>query len=578
MKRVVAIWLLASVALVGAVRVAIAVPESCRPPTAIEVDDAIAGAVGWFATNQREDGRWVYRYDTLEPRDLGGYEWVRHAGVLLSLEQAASRARPVVAQRAAVTADAGWRAIERQYRNFGTGEPSKLAVDGTSSVTGGAALTGIALAERRLRKGDVSLDPTLLAFARFVAAQVQRDGSVLNRVNMETGIGVAESYSPFATGQALFLLASVRAITGTREFDEEIARIIAYVSTERAAREGFVPDVSDHWSAYAMQVLEADAPGFLSDLATIAFVRKQIGITGVQVRYESQRTNSHLNRWTRGRQTLGAGLGTLGEALGAWRRVVPNHPALAKHSGWLDERLACVAGLLVERQITDAEARLVAGGTVARGAWTQFGITQMDDQQHALSALLAARDIDLDAPNAPRRSPVPEHAWLAVLLAIAVLNPARLVRRHVSCDGTKVSIVGVAVLGTAAALGGPLIRAIDVSAATAAVGAGCAVVVASLASLIVTAFKGENETASRTDLLLNGLLRPETLLLAVAFGAGGWGWEWSLATALVVAVATTISSPLRVVKPNVHAWASTLFACCAIALGIALVVDAAYAV
>ena len=37
------------------------------------------------------------------------------------------------------------------------------------------------------------------------------------------------------------------------------------------------------------------------------------GIFGPQVRYASQRTESWFTHRTRGRQTLGAGLGTLGE-------------------------------------------------------------------------------------------------------------------------------------------------------------------------------------------------------------------------------------------------------------------------
>jgi hypothetical protein len=44
--------------------------------------------------------------------------------------------------------------------------------------------------------------------------------------------------------------------------------------------------------------------------------------------------------------------------------------------------------VLVDRQVSgDEENRL------ARGAWFDDGYTQMDDQQHAIAALLGAREV-----------------------------------------------------------------------------------------------------------------------------------------------------------------------------------------
>jgi len=576
--KVVTVWLIACVAVFGVVRSAVAIPEHCGDVSASEIDTAIAEGIAWFERNQEKSGVWLYRYDTANDDDLGGYNWVRHAGVLLSLEQTARFVTSDVGEQAARIADRGWLPIRRNYQTVILNGERTTAMKSSSSATGGTALTGIALSERRVRTQDASLDPTLKRMARFVAAQVQEDGSVLNDVNLDTGESVPGSYSPFATGQTMFLMARVREITKTDEFDSKIKAIIRYLATERAAREGYVPDVSDHWGAYGMAVLATSGPEFLTDRATVEFVRKQLGIAGIQVRYESQRTNDGLNRWTRGRQTLGAGLGTLGEAIGAWEQVVTLQPELRTQQPWLQERLWCVSDLLVQRQITPGQSLSLPNPNASRGAWIQFGITQMDDQQHAVSAMVAARNISLDAPNAPRRAPIPENALLVVLAAIALLNPARLVQRGASCSRIRMSVIGIGVLGVLTVLGGPILRALDVSAATAIVGSGAAVVVTMLVALIAQLRRQKSEAGSDIDYLLNGVLRPEILLLALSVGAGGQGWTWIVTAAFVVSASMFVPRKWAEKNSHVLTWGVQLLTICALVLGIALIVDGVYAI
>jgi hypothetical protein len=576
--RVVVAWLAACIGVFALARGAVALPEHCGDVTKEQIDGAIARGVSWFEGNQLNDGKWLYRYNVETDENLGGYNWVRHAGVLLSLEQTARYVNTEVGETAAEVADRGWPAIEANYRNVQIGDIETIAMESSSSATGGTALTGIALAERRIRTGDTSLDNDLLKMARFVAAQVQTDGSVLNEVDLKAGIGKGESYSPFATGQTLFLLAQARAISKTQEFDTEITAIIRYLSTERALREGYVPDVSDHWGAYGMAVLTETAPQFLVDRHVVEFVRKQLGIAGIQVRYESQRTNDGLNRWTRGRQTLGAGLGTLGEAIGAWQIVVANQPVTREQQPWLHERLYCVAELLVDRQISDKDAEELPNPLSARGAWAQFGITQMDDQQHAISAMIAARNVNLDAPNAPRRTPVPENALLVVLSAIAILNPGRLSQRSASCSGIRMSMIGTGVLIGLSAVGGPILRALNVSAATFIVAAGVTGLVTALVAFVMQLRSRSDSLSSNIEFLLYGILRPETLMLSIAVGAGGQGWTWSITIAVALTVTMLVSPAWTAENSSVVAWFSRLFMVATIVLGIALIVDGVYAV
>ena len=126
-----------------------------------------------------------------------------------------------------------------------------------------------------------------------------------------------------------------------------------------------------------------------------------------QVRYESQRTNRFPTTLTRGRQTLGAGLGTIGEGLANLASLsgsaglaslsgaagLPAPAGLAGQRDVLVERADCVAGMLVDRQLDAARAASAPAPDRAAGAWYQFGVTQMDDQQHALSALLLVGDL-----------------------------------------------------------------------------------------------------------------------------------------------------------------------------------------
>jgi uncharacterized MnhB-related membrane protein len=202
----------------------------------------------------------------------------------------------------------------------------------------------------------------------------------------------------------------------------------------------------------------------------------------------------------------------------------------------------------------------------------------MDDQQHAVSAMVAARNISLDAPNAPRRAPIPENALLVVLAAIALLNPARLVQRGASCSRIRMSVIGIGVLGVLTVLGGPILRALDVSAATAIVGSGAAVVVTMLVALIAQLRRQKSEAGSDIDYLLNGVLRPEILLLALSVGAGGQGWTWIVTAAFVVSASMFVPPKWAEKNSHVLTWGVQLLTICALVLGIALIVDGVYAI
>ena len=124
-------------------------PSSSRPSSAAtrrqaELSAAADAAVGWFVSNQRDDGAWLYRYDRDTDTDVGGYNITRHAGVTMSLEQAAGAAL-AESEAAAASAERGieW-ALDRMYDGPGW---RAFAGEGDGQFGSGAS----ALLDRRPR-------------------------------------------------------------------------------------------------------------------------------------------------------------------------------------------------------------------------------------------------------------------------------------------------------------------------------------------------------------------------------------------------------------------------------------------
>jgi hypothetical protein len=355
-----------------AVVAAAAHPESCPTVSAAEVWAAAQAGVDWVGANQALDGRFLYRYDRAEHEAQPGYNYVRHAGTLLALEQGAAAGL----EGAAETAAAGFAFVEDHLTELPDGRTAFTA------DTGGTGLLVAALVERRRRTGDESNDELLQDLGRFLEGTVTDEGAIVARWDLETDEPVADTRSPFFTGEILWALARLHAEFPDGGWDVPARRVSTYLATERDDAERRLPPVSDHWGAYAWDEIAA-WPAPLTD-DELAYAERQAGLFGLQVRYESQRRESGLARLTRGPHALPAGLGTVGEGLGGIRRLAGREPHLDVDHEDLDDRLTCVAGMLTERQTHSDDPRL-------DGAWFRADdVTQLDDQQHAVSALLAA--------------------------------------------------------------------------------------------------------------------------------------------------------------------------------------------
>lgn len=389
MSRALAAQLLLAVGL----RVLVLQPERCPAPDLAGVEGAIDAAVGWFGANHLGDGRWRYRYDITEDVDLGGYNIVRHAGVLVALEQAAAAG----VGGAAEAADAGWPFVEARLRpvDAGTAFVDDADPAGTARAdTGASALATSAWTYRLQRQGVPvgAAPPALVGLGRLLVAQVEPSGAVAGARALLAHRRIPER-SRFTTGEVSWALQRLAHQLPGQGFDEPAARTLRYLVAERDRVERWFPAIADHWAAYALD--DVADPGALPE-QTARYRATLAGRFAVQVRWESQRrTGSRFSSLTRARPATGAAIGTLGEGLG---RLATSAPVVARDG--LQRQLGCAAGLLVARQVRD-EAGAFPAPARAAGSWPAGGITQMDDQQHALSALLVYRSLRTTPPPSP---------------------------------------------------------------------------------------------------------------------------------------------------------------------------------
>ena len=170
-------------------------------------------------------------------------------------------------------------------------------------------------------------------------------------------------------------------------FNEAALSVRRYLVEDRDRVERPWPIVSDHWGAYGFETMGRwpSAPRYTAIEET--WLDRQLGLFGLQVRYESQRQGG-VTRLTRGPIALAAGVGTLGEGLGNHVLELHRRDARPDDLSLLMERADCAAALLVDRQVDVTDASSDSEPERTFGAWFRLGDTQMDDQQHALSALL----------------------------------------------------------------------------------------------------------------------------------------------------------------------------------------------
>ncbi|MET0144315.1 MAG: hypothetical protein ABW328_05965 [Ilumatobacteraceae bacterium] len=437
---------------------ALAPPEHCPRPTTASLQQSADAAVQWFVRNQHDDGTWLYEYDADDQSASDDYNLVRHAGAIMGLYQSAAAG----IDGALASADRGLGWVEdRLIEHDGW---TALASGGRAPV-GGTALLVAGLAERRVLSGDDANDDLMQSLGRFLVAQTESSGAVVAQFDTVAMAPVADSRSKYYTGEAYWALARLHLLFPDAGYGEVADRVGNYMATARDDVEGHWPPIPDHWVAYGLAETvtfpERDPARPLTD-AELAYARRQAGLFGSQVRWVSQQAGpwGPLVRGTK--VPRGGGYGVVGEALTGLWRVAEADERLADARAPLAARATCIAGLATAVQHHEA------GEPRTDGAWFIDGVTRMDDQQHAVSALLRTQAV-VETPDGHGHDA--PSAWLWGLALVATFNPLFVAlavpsrpRRSESATLAAVGgALGGAIVLAAAALSGPLLEALGVS-------------------------------------------------------------------------------------------------------------------
>ena len=371
----IAAWLVAATGVV----VLVARPEECPAITPADAQQGIDAAVKWLEVNQHPNGGWQYRYNRATRTDLGGYNYARHSGAVLALYQAGDTA----------TADRGVSfALDRLHREhgwaaFGTGD---------SFDVGASALLVDALGQRRLDTGDPKYDQVMADLGRFLVSMTEPNGKV--QADWRPSTQTASGTLAFYTGEAWFALSRLERLFPDAGWREPAERIGRYVMLHRDDAENIYPPTSDHWGSYAMdETLHWKSPPSAEFVHLMDdYVKRLVGVFGVQTRFESQRTGAGLSLVLRGHPTLPAGLGTIGEGMAALARYEGTRGRTDEQAKIMT-RISCVNGRLLARQVTGT------GDPHADGAWFHSDVTQVDDQQHPVESLVGFVHLASTASN-----------------------------------------------------------------------------------------------------------------------------------------------------------------------------------
>ena len=588
MRPATRVWRAAlGLALLIAIAVAVvAPPERCPSVTVAGLQESAQSAVDWFVRNQAVDGTWLYLYDADDDSTSSEYNYVRHAGVVMGLYQAADAGLP----GALASADRGteW-ALRRLTQRDGW---AAFATPGLID-TGASALLAAGLLIRREATGELRYDDLLRDLGRFLQVQTEPSGAVLASYDPIRGTPVGGEYSKYFTGEAYWALTLLdRAFPG-EGWGGTADRIGAYLATSRDDVEGYWPGIADHWAAYGLAETASSAGRGARPLTEdeLDYARRQAELFGGQVRWISERFGPWGGLVRPGGVPRGGGYGVIGEGLSGLWLVANEEPRLADLRDPIAERATCNAGLAVSAQSGPEDAAGATPPARVDGAWFRNGETRMDDQQHALAGLLRTIPIvEAEASGADTRDQAPS-GWLWVLVLVAAANPARAVFGIPRGGRSPRDSLGLAALGgavgglmvcAAAALGAPLLGWLDVSDPSFRIAAGAVAVLGGIADLFRRPPPSEPALAGWRAALVPVAIplvaRPVLLVMALAAGADKGVLVAAGSMAIAVALLSGLTAWCTTEGPRGRAlrWAGRLLAAVLIAFGVVLGVDGVF--
>lgn len=387
--------------LIIAVRGSVAPPESCGTPGAESLELAARNAASWMARNQLDDGRYVYLYNKDTGEADNSYNEVRHAGVTMSLYQAAGR---IGDPQFITAADEALAYMEdNMVRRHGW---AAFDPNGGDISLGASALMLVSLNERKLATHDPKYDDLMREVARFIVTQQREDGGFSIAYLLDEDRPDPVGTSRYYPGEATWALALTHEALPGEGWDVYARKGLHYIATKRDDYEDVsFPPLADQWAAYSLAEMVDWDPGLTDE--EIDYARSLARRFGLLVRTEAQREGSWYGLMFRGEKPRASGVGTWAEALASLWRVSAHDDRMADYREPLRDRVVCVAGILAARQYTPEEAASYPQPDLVADAWFHEGQTRMDDQQHAFSGIQYGLDALNDNPIREPVLPVP---------------------------------------------------------------------------------------------------------------------------------------------------------------------------
>ena len=348
------------------------------------VKDAAFAAARYLARGIDADGRMRYFVDAPKNKNLGGYDWPRHAGATYFLAQAAHASREPELAIAALRA--AW--LLRDKAMISCGEERCIGDDSTVEI-GSASLALIAFVEIVRTDLDPSFAPQVAELARFLRAQQRSDGEMKHLYDRDARHAIDVQYLYFS-GEAALALSRAHLITHDPADLEAGKRVLAYLVGPAWSFFGNRYYFGEeHWTCQVMDDLWERAP----DPAALDFC----------VRWHAYGRRMQYGPGETPFDAAGAfGVGPLVtprltpvasrcEAGVATRHALSLAHGSAQELDALDAQLRSSLALLVRQQLRPGAAHLFADPPAVAGAMPGSEVDwqlRIDYAQHAGSAML----------------------------------------------------------------------------------------------------------------------------------------------------------------------------------------------
>jgi hypothetical protein len=219
------------------------------------VRDAIVGAASYLARGVSEQGRFRYMVDAPTDRDLGGYDWPRHAGATFFLAQAARMTHDPE------MADACRRAASL-LRTRALAWCGSLSCVGDEPVValGSSALAVMAFAEIVESGLDDSYREALVNVTRFLRSQQRPDGEFMHQYD-RIGHHAIDVQGLYYSSEATLALARAYPITkDNADLDAAVRGLANLVGPAWSFVGNRYYFGEEHWTCQAMAALWPYSP------------------------------------------------------------------------------------------------------------------------------------------------------------------------------------------------------------------------------------------------------------------------------------------------------------------------------